>query len=195
MDEYAIVLAARDDPRAFAPLYEAYADLVWRYAVQRLRDRDRAAEATSATFARALAALPGFQLERRGDGTSFRAWLMTIARRVVIDLAKDAQRTTPIDNPVLVAQLVDARPSPESIAVTNEEQCRVTAALERLRPTERRVVELRLLGFQSKEIGEIVGMTAGAVNTAHFRAFRRLRELLSDECNDVDAEGRVIHVS
>lgn len=42
--------AARRNPRAFAPLYDAYADLVWRYAMRRLGDPDRAAEITSATF-------------------------------------------------------------------------------------------------------------------------------------------------
>ncbi|MDQ3656876.1 MAG: hypothetical protein M3457_17615 [Chloroflexota bacterium] len=40
-EELRHVEAARRDPHAFAPLYEAYADLVWRYAMSRLGNADR----------------------------------------------------------------------------------------------------------------------------------------------------------
>lgn len=79
------IRAAQRDPRAFAPLYEAYVHVVWRFAMRRLRNADMAADVTSATFARALAALPAFEPSPRDCGTTFRSWLMTIARNTLID--------------------------------------------------------------------------------------------------------------
>ena len=109
----------------------------------RLRNPERAADATSATFARALKALPDFRPERRGEATSFRAWLMTIARHVVISELRQDRPTRPLDDPAVTARLVDEQPSPEERAVGRHEQVRVLAALTQLSPTQRRIVELR----------------------------------------------------
>ena len=49
-------------------------------------------------------------------------------------------------------------------------------------PIDREVLVLRYLEQLSPaEIGEILGMTKGAVSTRHTRALARLRELLDDE--------------
>ena len=51
---------AKQDPAEFAPLYEAYFGLVWRFAMSRLGDEERAADATSKTFIKAMTALSNF---------------------------------------------------------------------------------------------------------------------------------------
>jgi RNA polymerase sigma-70 factor (ECF subfamily) len=178
--EFARIVAAQADPRAFAPLYEAYVDLVWRYALSRLGERERAADATSQTFQRALAALPGYQPQRRGEGTTFRAWLMTIARHVVIDELRSARPATPLDAPAAERWLVDDARGPEAHAVAADERRRVNDALARLPDTQRQIVELRLIGMKGREIAALLDMTESAVKTAHFRAIARLRELLND---------------
>lgn len=172
--------AAQRDPRAFAPLYEAYADLVWRYAMRRLGDDERAADVTSATFAQALRALPDFRPSCRGEATTFRAWLMTIARHVVVSELRRERPTASLDDPAVDASYVDGQPRPEEWTVIRDEQARVLAALGQLPPTQRRIVELRLAGYRSAEIAEGLDMSISAVNTAHFRAFARLRDLLAD---------------
>jgi len=179
-EEHRQIEAARRDPRAFAPLYEAYADLVWRYAMSRLGNADRAAEVTSTTFARALAALPGFRPRRGGAGSPCRAWLMTIARNVVIDEVRRERHAPSLDDPAVQPWLVDGRRSPEELAIAGEEQRRVENALARLPVTQRRIVELRLIGMKSAEIAEILEMSQSAIDTAHFRAYARLRDLLAE---------------
>lgn len=182
-DELEQIDAARRDPRAFAPLYDAYVDLVWRYALRRLGNEDRAAEATSMTFTRALAALPAFHPRRRGDSTTFRSWLMTIARHVVIDLVRCERSDASLDEPGMQPRLIHDGPTPEEAALASEEQRRVQQALGRLPATQRQIVELRLIGLRTAEIADILGMSQSAVNTAHFRAYARLRDLL-EEPND-----------
>src|SRR3712207_3572347 len=79
LDELAQIALAQRDPRAFAPLYEAYVDAVYRYCYRRLGNSDAAADATSAIFTRALSALP------RYHHRSFRSWLFTIAHNTLVD--------------------------------------------------------------------------------------------------------------
>ncbi|HVL24017.1 MAG TPA: sigma-70 family RNA polymerase sigma factor [Thermomicrobiales bacterium] len=177
---------ARRDPRAFAPLYEVYADLVWKYALSRLGDPERAADATSQTFSRALAALPRFRPERRGDGTTFRAWLMTIARNVVIDETRRHRPTTALDAPAAQPWLVDRSRSPEDAAIAADERRRIERALAQLPEKQRQIVELCAIGAKGAEIARLLQMSIGAVRTAHFRAYVRLRELLGDPHDDQD---------
>lgn len=178
--ELAHIAAAQRDPEAFAPLYEAYVDLVWRYAMSRLGDPHRAADATSVTFQRALAALPAYQPQRRGEGTTFRAWLMTITRNVVIDEARRERPVTPLDDPSAQRWLIETRRGPEEQAVAADERRRIDRALARLPDAQRQIVELRLIGMKVAEIAGMLEMTEPAVKTAYHRACTRLRNLLSE---------------
>jgi RNA polymerase sigma-70 factor, ECF subfamily len=180
--ELAHIERARRDPAAFAPLYEAYVDLVWRYALSRLGDQERAADATSQVFIKAIAALPGFRPKRRIGGTTFRSWLMTIARNVVIDEVRKHRPTSALDDPKAERHLVDiARDhSPEEHAVSADERRRIERALRHLPDTQRKIVELRAVGMTGPEIADVLGMSVPAVKTANHRAFVRLRELLGE---------------
>jgi len=174
------IAAAQRDAAAFAPLYEAYVDLVWRYAMSRLGDPHRAADVTSTTFQKALAALPAYQPQRRGEGTTFRSWLMTIARNAVIDEIRRERPATPLDDPAAQRWLIDTRRGPEEQVVARDERRRVERALARLPDAQRQIVELRLIGMKGAEIATMLGMTESAVKTAHHRAYTRLREWLAD---------------
>lgn len=174
--ELANIAAAKEDPHAFAPLYRRYVGLVYHYALGRLRDPHRAEDATSQTFTRALQALPSFERERRADGTTFRSWLMTIARNTVIDAARRQRPTDSLDS----ARSALSDPGPEHAAIASSEQARVHVAIAQLPETQRQIVELRLVGLKGTEIADVLDMSAGAVKTANYRAYQRLRELLRE---------------
>jgi RNA polymerase sigma-70 factor (ECF subfamily) len=168
-DEAALVAHARRDRRAFAALYDRYVPAVYGYCYHRLGSREAAEDATSLIFAKALAALPSQR------GSSFRSWLFGIAHHVVAD-TYTGQRT---DLPLEVAWAVsDPAPSPEGAALAGEAHRALTAALTQLPPDQRQVVELRLAGLTSLEIGQALGRSRGAVDVAQHRAVRRLRTLL-----------------
>jgi len=182
--ELAIVAEARLDPRAFAPLYERYVDLVYRYCLRRLGNPERAADATSLVFSRAIGALKSFTPDRRQTGSTFRSWLLTIARHVVIDDARMHRPTTPLDDAGIRTSLRDTAPSPEDRAIAADERERIEAALDQLPDRQRQIVELRLIGLRGAEIASVLGMSVGAVKIAHFRAYSRLRDLLDDTDHD-----------
>lgn len=178
--ERAQIRAAQQNIQDFAPLYEKYVDLVWRYARSRLESADRAADATSSTFHKAIAALPTFLPRERNDTLTFRSWLMTIARNVVIDEIRRSPPTKSIDSPAVQPWLIDVRRSPEDYAISRDEQHRVNFALSKLPETQRQIVELRLAGLKFAEITDALGMSLSAVKTSHFRAYARLRILLAE---------------
>ena len=165
-----LVARAQADPAAFAPLYDRYFDAIFGYCLRRLRDRETAADATAAVFAKALAALPRY---RSG---SFRSWLFAIAHNVVIDVARQRRPTVGLD---AAAAIADAGLGPEDSAMAQDEWWAVDALLTRLTPDQRRVVELRLAGLTGREIAAALGQSLPAVKATQFRAYARLRRLMA----------------
>jgi RNA polymerase sigma-70 factor (ECF subfamily) len=173
------VRAAQHDIRAFAPLYEAYFDRIYRYCLRSLRDPELAADATSETFIKALKALPRYR------SRSFRSWLFTIAHNVIVDTVRRRRPATSLDT---IGPLSDHAPTPEEAYVAREAAGPVADALTRLPDKQRDIVELRIAGLSGQEIAEVLGMSVGAVRVAQFRAYSRLRELLRPHADDQTQE-------
>ena len=173
-----LVARAQRDPAAFAPLYEAYFEAVYRYCYHRLGSWEAAEDAASVVFTNARAALPRFRSDRQGG--SFRSWLFVIAHNVVANVHRDVG-VRPVVALSEADHVLDADPSPEEAAVTAETSRSVRAMLEHLPPDQRQVLELRLAGLTDLEIGRVLGRTRGAIRTAQYRAVIRLRALLAPE--------------
>jgi RNA polymerase sigma-70 factor (ECF subfamily) len=171
-DEATILAAARVDLRAFAPLYDRYYDPIFGFCLRRLRDREVAADATSQTFAQAMAALGSFR------GGSFQGWLFAIARNAVIDVVRHQRPGLGLD---AAGAVPDTGRPPDEQAIQAERHARLLTAIARLTPDQRNVVELRLAGLAGREIAEVLGLTIGAVQSSQFRAYRTLRRMLSDD--------------
>ena len=162
----ALAARARLDPAAFGPLYDRYADRVFRFCYRRLASREAAEDATALVFTRALAGLAGYR------GGSFAAWLFAIAHHVVVNTYRDARPALPL---VAAGEVIDAAPSPEDLALGAETRRDLLAALADLPPDQRRVVELRLAGLTGVEIAAALGRSHAAVKMLQARAFARLR--------------------
>ena len=178
-DDAVLVALAKRDYQAFAPLYLRYADPVYRYCYRRLGNSEAAADATSQVFAKALAALPGCR------ETAFRAWLFAIAHNILIDTYRARSPDAPLDTAM---EVIDPAPSPEDLALVAEERGRVRRLLGQLTADQRQVVELRLAGLTSNEIGAVLGRSRAAVDGIQFRAVGGLRALLGP--GERSTEGR-----
>lgn len=164
-----VELAMRD-PQAFAPLYARYFDAIYRYTYRRLRDPERAADATSQVFLKAIASLQSYR------GGSFKSWLFTIAHNTVID---SVRRTKPQAALPEEWDLPDDRPTPEQAAILNDERRELWELLDLLTPEQREVVELRLAGLTGQEIADQTGRGLAATKSLQWRAFSRLKQLLT----------------
>jgi RNA polymerase sigma-70 factor (ECF subfamily) len=161
--------AARRDPNAFAPLYAAYFDPIYRYCYLRLHHRELAADAASQTFLKALAGIGGF---RSG---SFKSWLYAIARNVTIDMLRASRPQVDLTHAELIH---DHAPTPEEHALRADDRDRLWRALQQLTDEQREVLELRLAGLTGQEIAGATRRSLSATKSIQFRALSRLRTVL-----------------
>jgi RNA polymerase sigma-70 factor (ECF subfamily) len=168
IDEALLVARAQLDREAFAPLYLTYFDRIHAYCYRRLGNPEEAADATGTVFARALASIATCRADR------FRSWLFAIAHNVLIDIYRARHGANPLDDAL---EVHDQAPSPEDAAIAGERTRTVTALLGQLPPEQRQVLELRLAGLTSREIGEVLGKHSNAIDQMQYRAVQRLRAL------------------
>lgn len=141
----------------FETFYEAHREETFRFLSKRL-GRDRAEDAFQETFLRALRAY-----DRLEHGEHLRAWVLTIASRIVLDLARQNRPTGEL--PEIGTE--DWRPAFEELAP-------MTDGLPR---KERVAVVLRYgydLGYD--EIGVALGSSESAARQAASAGVRRLRK-------------------
>ncbi len=169
IDECGIVARSLHDPRAFAPLYTRYAAPIYGYCYHRLGARQAAEDATSVTFTKALTSLASYR------GPSFRAWIFGIAHHVVADALRARRPDVSLHD---ATAIIDSSPSPEALALASEDGRQVFALLTHLPAEQQRIIELRLVGLTSAEIGQVLGLRRGTVDVAQFRAIGKLRTLL-----------------
>jgi RNA polymerase sigma-70 factor (ECF subfamily) len=167
-----LLIRARHDRAAFAPIYRRYAPDIYRYCYRCLGTREDAEDATSQVFIQALAGLPGL----RDDNV--RPWIYRIAHNVVVDMARERRPSAPFDEAFIETHDIA---SPEAETLGREQQARLLAALASLSERDRQLVQLRLAGLTGQEIAEALQCSHGAVRVAHHRALERLRALLIDE--------------
>ena len=161
------------DERAATELVERHAPALARFAVSS-GERNDVDELVQDTFVRAFNSLDGF----RGD-SSFRTWLFTIQRRLLLDRRRSEKRRRDKDE----LQEDDASTEYDALdsVVADETQKRLQAAVKRLSPTQREVFSLRIAeGMSYKEIADAVGTTEGAARVHYHNAMRAVKEFLDE---------------
>lgn len=182
LDDRHLVEHAKRDPPAFALLYERYHHAIYVYCFRRLGTPESSDDATSIVFMKAFSALSRFCPDNIRSGSTFRSWLFSIARNVVIDARRRDRRHSSLDashGELLPSSLlVDSTSSPEDAAIGAEEARTVMALLDQLPERPRAAVELRLAGLSTSEVANVLGMSISATKSLQFRAYRTLRDLL-----------------
>jgi RNA polymerase sigma-70 factor (ECF subfamily) len=169
------VVAAQADRAAFATLYRRYLDRVYAYAFYQLEDHHDAEDATERIFMAAMAALPDF----RDEGATFRAWLFRVAHNTIANAhrARARRRTEPLPEPFDRAA---PNADPAGLVARADELRTVLRAVAALPEDRRQVVLLRFVdGLSSREIGQVLDRTPGAVRVLLHRALRDLAERLA----------------
>jgi RNA polymerase sigma-70 factor (ECF subfamily) len=161
------------DERAATELVQRHSAALARFASSCGADSD-IDELVQDTFVRAFNSLDGF----RGE-SSFRTWLFTIERRLLLDRRRaDKRRRDRVE-----VQEADAATEFDALdsVVADETQLRLRDAVERLSPTQRQVFTLRVgEGLSYKEIAVAVGTTEGAARVHYHNAMRTVKEFLDE---------------
>jgi RNA polymerase sigma-70 factor (TIGR02952 family) len=177
VDVWALVHRAQEgDAEAFGELYDHYVTMVHRYVYHRVGDRATAEDVTSETFVRALRRIDSLSFQGRDVG----AWLVTIARNIVLDHVKSSRYRLE----VATADMRDAdrvTEGPEDAVVAHMTNRELLACVRQLGSEQQECIVLRFIhGLSVSETAEIMGKKDGAIKALQHRAVRRLASLLPD---------------
>lgn len=172
-------LATQGDTSARDALLANVRTMVHRYCrarMGRLPGSEHAADDVAQEVCLAvLSALPRY----RDEGRPFEAFVFGIAAHKVADAQRAAVRAAvPTDD---MPDEPDLGPGPEDHALRRSDAALVRSLLDRLPPTQRELLILRVaVGLSAEETGSALGMSSGAVRVAQHRALARLRVLAAE---------------
>jgi len=165
-DEAVLVRLARQDPTAFAHLYQRYRRRIYAYLLVRAGDEDDAADLTQHVFLKALDALPRYHARTLpfGQPVPFGAWLFRIARNAATDLHRHRHATVPWED-IPEAQHPLMERGPEDEALRQEALARLRALVRALDSDTRDLLALRFVArLSAAEIGGVIGKSAAATH-------------------------------
>ncbi|MDE2040982.1 MAG: sigma-70 family RNA polymerase sigma factor [Patescibacteria group bacterium] len=159
----------------FMERYTADGDAIFRFCLLRVSDREQALDLTQETFARFWQALQAGQ-----SMTNARAFIFTVARRLIIDWYRKKK-------PVSIESLADDGTG-ESFDIADSRALEeivdgsdgrlLIQALGKLHPTHREVMYLRFIeDLSPQEIAQVLGITANAASVRIHRGLAELRKI------------------
>ena len=167
--------AQQGHSEAFAGLYEAYYDKIYRYVMFKTGDTLEAEDLTEEVFLRMLESIGSFKWQ----GYPFTSWLFRIAHNLVIDYYRKAgrQKKTSLDDAMRVVGTdgvdVDRK---LDVELSIKEVKDAMGGLTRL---QQEVLSLRFAGGLSvAETAEAMGKKQNAVKALQHAAIKKLRTLL-----------------
>lgn len=164
--EQALVEAARlGDRGAFEEIVRRYGASMYRYARRMVRDAGDAQEAVQDAFVAAWQGLESYQ-----GRSSLNTWLLRLTVHKSIDLARRS-RATPADDSVFSAAPAGPSSDPVAHATQAELLAELESALAELPYRQRACwVLVEVDGLSASEVGEVVGLSPGAVRGQLHRA-------------------------
>ncbi len=174
--------AQQGSAEAFAGLYRANMQAIFRYIYHRVNDVQLAEDLTGDVFARALKSMRDY----RDQGKPFVAWLYRIAHARVVDYYRASERR-PTESDV------DAEPIPITTNMDENLLRRQAAkalreAISTLTDEQQQVVILRFIeGHRIEMVAEIMNKKANAIKALQHRALRSLAGRLERAGFDVES--------
>ena len=175
--------AASGEDAAFESLVRHFEGMVYSFALQSLRRREDAEDATQEVFLKLWRTLGTWR-----DEASVKTYIMRIARNTVIDMIR-RRNSHPTDS--LTVEDDDGEESQLDIADTDttsnpaadyarrEQIEAVRRAIDELPPDHRELIILRdINGLSYDEIAEATGLYPGTVKSRLSRARNNLKEIL-----------------
>lgn len=174
---WALVKASQaGDMTAFSLLFDRYYDVVFRYVLFRMGDRNLAEDITQETFLRALRRISSVSYQGRDIG----AWFVTIARNLIFDHVKSSRYRLESTT----AEIVELSPStsgPEQQVLDGATNDELLRCVRKLNPDQQECIQLRFLqGLSVAETARMMDRNEGAVKALQHRAVRRLAQLLPE---------------
>jgi RNA polymerase sigma-70 factor (ECF subfamily) len=168
--------AMAGDPAALVAVVGHFRPTVYRYCRSRLGDHHAAEDVTQEVMLAVVQALP----RHRADEHALAAFVFGIAANKVAMAHRDGHRRRE-DLHDQVVEHADEGPGPAELAEADDVRTRLEGLLSALPGHLREILVMRVSGLSADEVGQVMGMSPGAVRVAQHRALTRLRELAQSE--------------
>ena len=174
-DEASLVQRAqKQDNQAFAQLYEAYFDKIYRYISFRVRNDMESEDITQQVFMKVLQSISSY----KNQGVPFSSWVYRIAHNQVVDFMRQQNKKATVDIEGL--QLVSPAEDTQSVIEKQIDVEEVKKASLSLTASQQEVLSLRFAGELSiNECAKIMGKSEGAVKALQYSAVQALRKALA----------------
>ena len=175
-DEARLVHRAKSgDSEAFAQLYDAYVERVYRYILFRVSENVTTEDLVSQVFLKAWQSLDRYKI----GSSPFIAWLYTIARNLVIDYHRAKKEMFPLED---ARALPSERQSPhEEVEIRFDLQA-MRDGLQSLTGDQQQVLILKYIaGLPNENIAKIMNKQEGTIRGLQMRALRTLSKYMHEK--------------
>jgi RNA polymerase sigma factor (sigma-70 family) len=169
------------DSAAVGECIAKYGGLIWTLTRRMTRTRSCAEDATQEIFIHIWRCASSFDPAKGSEA----AFIVTIARRRLIDRLRKSKTELLVDSSVDLADVADCS-DPYVAAQTSAAAKAAIRALEQLKPNQRRMLELSLLhGLSQSENAAQLRIPLGTVKSRLRRGLMRVRECMKIQAQSV----------
>jgi RNA polymerase sigma-70 factor (ECF subfamily) len=173
--EEKILKQATINPEAFAPIYEKYYLMIFKFVLQRVENEHKTSEIVSDVFAKAIFNLKKYKFK----GTPFSAWLYRVAYNEIITTFRKQKKVRTVNIPDSAWSLFKKEEEEEEDNLDNTISIvKLRDCLKNLKPHEVNLIEMRFFEDRAfKEIGEILGLTTENARVKTHRTLKKLQKI------------------
>ncbi|RED65504.1 sigma-70 family RNA polymerase sigma factor [Cohnella phaseoli] len=158
----------------FAQLYDRYFQRVFNYICYRINNHYAAEDICSQVFETVIRKYHTYSSEKG----NFEVWLFAIVRNAVTDYFRmqNKRRHFSLDS---ILDRVFPKPSPEELAIRDDNNRALFEALARLRDKERNIIAMKYgAGLKNSEIAQLLEVSESNIGVVLYRSLRKLHATL-----------------
>lgn len=167
--------ASAHDQAAFAELYNAYVDKIYKYIYYKVGSPADAEDLCEQTFLRAWEAIGRYTW----CGYPFSSWLYKLAHNLVVDHYRTRRESLPLSD---VLSTPDEPVDPENALHRMLDAAELRESISQLTLEQQQVISLKFIeGYENAEIAQMMNKKEGAIRALQYRALRSLQAILEAE--------------
>ncbi len=167
--------ASEHDQAAFAELYNAYVDKIYKYIYYKVGDPTDAEDLCEQVFLKAWEAIGRYTW----CGYPFSSWLYRLAHNLVVDHYRTRRESVPLHEVLATSSEPE---DPQDALLQTLDAAELKDAICQLTDDQRQVIYLKFIeGYENAEIAMMLNKKEGAIRALQYRALRSLLGIMEAE--------------
>ena len=167
--------ASERDQTAFAELYNAYVEKIYKYIFYKVGNAVEAEDLCEQVFLKAWEAIGRYTW----CGYPFSSWLYRLAHNLVVDHYRTRRESVPLHEVLTTSSEPE---DPQDSLLQTLDAAELSDAISQLTDDQRQVISLKFIeGYENAEIAQMLNKKEGAIRALPYRALRSLLSILEAE--------------